>query len=674
MVMQTKDDVHISWTEIRDFEIRASSEINFDYQTDTNNSNISGEGIVFAGFVPRISDIFLYMMRNSKIGVFRVSDIQRLSLGQDTYHKINFTMQEFLTPSQRDQLRRQTTNIFYFDKTKFVAGNNALLTSRNFAIQKDLKHLRSEIIQNYMDRFYDPTYSSFMRPDKVYDPYVVEYWNKKVSFTENYTRPIQLLLAVNNYKKTIWSVLTNYPIKDLKNVSYDFDTFTYAATFWSVNVTSLLGNKFVTVGDETASKLETTIARNGKAILMDALPYFHSHQYDELLKKRAMKMFDAMRYTFYGPFLPHQKCAPHQHSVYASYCNADKCEECFIDKYGNKIPKRKKRAPFPIVSNEELMMMWCTMNNKEPSTLTLIDEAKYRGYIEWYRKTYPGTLSRIELEKEYRQASNMEEGHEFTQEEADGLLTYIAAYRKQFLPVLTDREVEILWRTFKRIPYEDELNTEQLGELSIYINQYREDHGRVPDDGIDIPDATVGGPITAEEVKAAGAVMYGDQIVVESISLSKLVTMMDQTAQEEIVPLQPGTNSNISVDKNNIYMYGKTVPLLFQPRFPHPRAHLHCHDVCHRECGVKRCNDTDGNTTITQAYGGLSTKFYLGSAGMDPFEMLLYKTITNKEVDPGRILEVLLTYLDWNDEDAFYRLLFALYLIDRALFWLRYHS
>ena len=674
MVMQTKDDVHISWTEIRDFEIRASSELNFDYQVDTNNSNINGEGIVFPGFVPRISDIFLYMMRNSKIGVFRISDIQRLALGQDTYHKINFTLQEFLSSSQRDQFRRQTTNVLYFDKVKFVAGNNALLTSENFAIQKDLKHLRQEIIQNYMDRYYDPKYSSFMRPDKIYDPYVVEYWNKKVSFTENSTRPIQLLLAVNNYKKTIWSVLTNYPIKDLKNVSYSFDTFTYAATFWSVNVTALLGNKFITVGDETASKLETTISTNGKAVLMDALPYFHSNQYDELLKKRAMKMFDAMRYTFYGPFLPHQKCAPHQHSVYADYCNGDKCEECFIDRHGNKVPIKKKRAPFPIVSNEELMMMWCFMNKKDPSRLTVVEEAKYRGYIEWYRTTYPGTLSRIELEKEYRQAANIESDHEFTQEEADGFIAYIAAYRKQFLPVLTDREIEILWRTFKRIAYEDSLNTTQLAELTIYISQYREDHGKVPDDGINIPEAKIGGPITAEEVRAAGAVMYGDQIVVESIPLAELVTMMDQTAQDEIVPLQPNNNFNVVTNESNIYVYGKKVPLIFHPRFPHPRAHLHCHDVCHRECGVKKCNDTDGSNVVTTAYGGLSTNFYLGSIAMDPFELILYKCITNQEVSPKNILKVIYNYLDWNDEDAHYRLLYALYLIDKALFWLRYHS
>lgn len=669
VVTKYKDDVHISWTEIRDFEIRATSEINYDYQNDSNMSNVTGEGIVFTGFIPRVSDMFLYMMRNGKIGIFVVSDIQRLALGQDTYHKINFVLQDFLTATQRDQFRRQTTNVLYFDKVKFVAGNNALLTQENYSIQKDLKHYRSEIIQNYMDRFYSYDFSSFVRPDGVYDPYVVEYWNKKVSFEENSTRPTQLLIAVNNYKKTIWSVLTNNPIKDLRNVSYDFDSFTYAATFWSVNITSLLGHTCLTIGDETASKLESTINYNNKAILMDTLPIFHSNKYDEALKKRSDKMFEAMRYNFYGPFLPHRKCAPHQHDVSAHFCEPHKCEYFFIDIHGHKVPIRKKKPPFPVVSNEELRDIWCVLHHKDPTKMTDTDEAKCRGYIEWYRRTYPGTLSRSELEREYRTYSNIDPEEILTDDEELGVLAYISEYRKQYLPVLTDREIEILWRITNRIPFNIELDVEQQGKLALMIGVYREEHGKVPNDGIDLPEVEVGKVITAEEVSAAGAVIYGDSVIVEPPSLTTLVEMLHETGKE-LIPSNPNA---VQIEENNIVVNDLKIPLIFKPRFPPRNAHFHCHDICHRECGLHACNDIDKNTVVTPSYA-LSKEFYLGSAAMDPFESILYRTITNKEVHPREILEAICRYLEWDDEDAFYRLLFSIYLIDKAIFWLRYHS
>jgi hypothetical protein len=71
---------------------------------------------------------------------------------------------------------------------------------------------------------------------------------------------------------------------------------------------------------------------------------------------------------------------------------------------------------------------------------------------------------------------------------------------------------------------------------------------------------------------------------------------------------------------------------------------------------------------------GLSKEFYLGSVVMDPFERILYDTITNQEVRPHQVLDAISRYLEWSDADAFYRHLFSLYLIDKALYWLRFHS
>ena len=58
-----KDNVHLSFTQIRNFELRLPSEITYEYSDETNISSINGTALVMAGFEPHIHDIFLYELQ-----------------------------------------------------------------------------------------------------------------------------------------------------------------------------------------------------------------------------------------------------------------------------------------------------------------------------------------------------------------------------------------------------------------------------------------------------------------------------------------------------------------------------------------------------------------------------------------------------------------------------------
>ena len=74
-----------------------------------------------------------------------------------------------------------------------------------------------------------------------------------------------------------------------------------------------------------------------------------------------------------------------------------------------------------------------------------------------------------------------------------------------------------------------------------------------------------------------------------------------------------------------------------------------------------------------ESHYAFSNEFYLGSAAMDPFERLVYDCIANKEIDVAAIVDAVSRYKEWDDEESFYRHLFSLYLIDKALYWLMFH-
>lgn len=635
LIMPTRDDVHISWMEIRNFELRLTSEMNYEYQDESNTSILTGEAAVLPGFSPRIGDNFLYMVRNGKIGIFTVSDVVRVALGQDTYHKIRFTMEEFLTATRRDQFKRQSS-VWYFDKTKFLVGNTALLSTEGFVQQKDLKHLRMEIIANYMERFYSEEFSSFMRPDKVFDPYIVEFWNKKVSYNESTRRPLQLLISVANYNRTIWSVLTMNPIKNLKNVERYADTDTLVSTFWGVNITSLLGHKFVTVAGEPASSKRGGTDISDAVISSSSTTTFHGTTWEKEIRAQADKAFDLMRHQFYK-HLPHQKCAPHQHPAdKPQYCSPDWCTVCDMETHRSH---RYIVPPYPVVSTEDLFKYWTAMRKfPEDYVPTDTDMAQFRGYVVWYREIHAGTLSAKELEADWRNLGNIEED-ELTEEQCQALKEYIYSYRAQYPPVWTNREIEYKWRLVMNVPLQNRLVPEGIRILEHIQKQYRSIHGDVP--------------LDMDNYLPEGHWDNGDSFTQEEIDLLR--------NKEEPLP----DYSYVEVD---------TIPRVFHPVHPRPHHEQHCHSTCHLLCGP----DAEPKNKVNNPYGGptyaLSAHFYDGSFGMDPFEDLLYKVVTNKEFKVADVVMAVSSYLDWPNDLAFYRHLFSLYLIDKALHWLRFHS
>lgn len=412
----TKDDVHVSWTQIRNFEIRARNEFSFSYDTDTNNTDFKGEGLVFPRFTPKIGDIFIYEVRNGKYGIFYISSIDRLALGQDTYHAIQFTMQGYLDADYRDKLAKQSTQIMYFDKTKYMVGNTAMLTSEGYTNKKDLLHIRSEIIEDYMERFYSNEFSTFIRSDDIYDPYVVEYWNTKIGITENMRqiRPTQILISVSNFKKTIWSLLTNHPIKNLDHLDKYGNTEEFKSTFWGTNITSLLGHKFLTVGNEAPSYDWRQIDKHGEPIFYDPTTVFYQRTPYDQVQKRVDRFFRKQRKEFFDRIYPDLGFKYHHLYTQQSYA---------------------------IHSNDELVYIWKMMHGySETDELTEADHQHVRGYIQWYRESYPGTLSDIELTNEFLEKYGFVNADELDDLNRQKLLSYIASYRSKYSTV-TDTDI-----------------------------------------------------------------------------------------------------------------------------------------------------------------------------------------------------------------------------------------
>lgn len=268
------DWTHYSFTQIRNFELRVTSELNFDYSADTNVSSVSGEALMLAGFEPLVNDLFLYKLRNDKTGIFVINSVQRTALGNDTYHRVTFDLTQYLNGFFQEKLVNATKTIVYFDKTKFTVGNHAFLTTDGFSQKKDLISYKQEIVNDYMEKFYTNEINSFLRPDGVYDPYVVEFWNRKVGYNDCNTRPTQMLVSQHAYPRTIWAVLTGTPIRDISKLEHEYLIFSKRYATWDTNVNALVDKCVLLVGSDIEFEISSNNLRRFMSSTASDLPYF----------------------------------------------------------------------------------------------------------------------------------------------------------------------------------------------------------------------------------------------------------------------------------------------------------------------------------------------------------------------------------------------------------------
>ena len=243
------DPTHYSFHQIRNFELRLSNELAFEYDKETNISSMKGDALVLPGFQPLVNDLFLYKLRNGKIGIFIVNSTERTAIGNDTYHRISFDLTSYTTPKFIEQLKSQTSLTSVFDKTKFLVGNHAVFTSDFYTLKQDLTRIRAEIVRTYQDRYYSEDYKSFVRPDGIYDPYMVEYWNRKISYIDCYRRPTQLLISQHAFNRTIWAALTGVPVSvDKLESKYVVRGKGFAN--WDTNINCLIDRPVLLMGKD----------------------------------------------------------------------------------------------------------------------------------------------------------------------------------------------------------------------------------------------------------------------------------------------------------------------------------------------------------------------------------------------------------------------------------------
>lgn len=273
--------IHFSFDRIHNFEIRIEDQLQIETDVETTELMITGTAIVYPGFKPNVGDIFYMKLPDAAIGVFIVNLTEPLSIRRGTHYKIGFHLDGNLTEATDLKLQESTIDELYFDKQTYFSDEATLLTSSSYKLLETLIQHRTSIISRLMNKFYNVTEKTIICPEKIYDPYLIEYLMNKISINDN-RRHLTMLANpfVSSFENMIWSTYINQDVSTLSLTGYILHL--YRQYLFDVNMSNIDQYRIVSLIDPLVNFDPARFVRskfNAGEVLYRSANYFFSDRF-----------------------------------------------------------------------------------------------------------------------------------------------------------------------------------------------------------------------------------------------------------------------------------------------------------------------------------------------------------------------------------------------------------
>lgn len=193
------DNIHKAYSKINNLQIRLNGGFEYQYDEEAHEANVEGTGKVVSGVKVIVGDIFLYELYPGQLGLFLINNVNPLALHREASNEISFTLKEFVNNDVIEKLEKCTVDTYYYTTQKIMGDTTALLKREDYFNLVTTMHMREKLIEIYSDLFYSKDKCSLMRPDNIYDPYVVDFFNKLLSFKDSTYYPFIQMAFKNEY-------------------------------------------------------------------------------------------------------------------------------------------------------------------------------------------------------------------------------------------------------------------------------------------------------------------------------------------------------------------------------------------------------------------------------------------------------------------------------------------
>ena len=246
------DPVHNSMMRINNFRLKLQSEISYSYSEDDNTSTVTGEALVYSNFNPKAGDWFLYEIDKGVLARFVIDGAPtRLSVSNTTCRNVVFRMSNIVNKQDIAEYEQRVRQVLWFDKDMYFSNEGTLLRTDEYKTIQELEHIYDNLWDMWYNEYYDNNYKSFLRPDGIYDPYIVEFVKRHFSLRNSTNTASQLLNKFPDYDKSIWYKIEHPDRIRLSKALHHYTTETKSYDADDVTINYLINNTYLVMEEES---------------------------------------------------------------------------------------------------------------------------------------------------------------------------------------------------------------------------------------------------------------------------------------------------------------------------------------------------------------------------------------------------------------------------------------
>ena len=177
--------VYQNYEKIKLLDLRVSGALSSTYDSATGISTYNGTADVYPFIVPNTLDYFVADAGNTRLALFRVTNVDRKSVRRDSVFTIDYSMVGYVDamPEFLEALEERITSELTFDRDRLINGNSPVLRNEVYDLLSKIKAHDESIVSYYFRQFFSTRYGSFVLPHAgttIYDMYLNLFISKLV--------------------------------------------------------------------------------------------------------------------------------------------------------------------------------------------------------------------------------------------------------------------------------------------------------------------------------------------------------------------------------------------------------------------------------------------------------------------------------------------------------------
>lgn len=162
---------------IRDLEVKVTSVLSLEHDTETSNTYYEGEAVLYARIIPNEGNVFLADIGNGRRVLFEITRAVPTSALKNTVYNISYRSKMEYSEDVRRVLDKSTVKTSVFVRDSLFGLSRGLFSSDEHSVYLESKTSLRRLHEVYGIEFYSDTNDTLLLRDEVYDPHVVYFMN-----------------------------------------------------------------------------------------------------------------------------------------------------------------------------------------------------------------------------------------------------------------------------------------------------------------------------------------------------------------------------------------------------------------------------------------------------------------------------------------------------------------